>query len=144
MKITALLLSLIIVASPISYGAEMEEIPGKTITLESLVEMFNNIENQAQWDISKNMLWGYFFTHNNPQKLEQAAGVLKERGYRVVDIYLSDKEEPSEPDMYWLHVEKIEIHTPESLDRRNDELYIFANEFGLYSYDGMDVGPVSQ
>jgi len=122
----------------------MEELPGKTITLESLVEMFNNIENQAQWDISKNMLWGYFFTHNNPQKLEQAAGVLKERGYRVVDIYLSDKEEPSEPDMYWLHVEKIEIHTPESLDRRNDELYIFANEFGLYSYDGMDVGPVSQ
>ena len=122
----------------------MEELPGKTITLESLVEMFNNIENQAQWDISKNMLWGYFFTHNNPQKLEQAAGVLKERGYRVVDIYLSDKEEPSEPDMYWLHVEKIEIHTPESLDRQNDKLYIFANEFGLDSYDGMDVGPVSQ
>jgi Regulator of ribonuclease activity B len=117
MKITASLLSLIILATPITYGTEMKEIPGKTITLESLVEMFNNIENEAQWDITKNMLWGYFFTHSNPQRLEQAAGVLKERGYRVVDIYLSDKEELSEPEMFWLHVEKGETHTPESLDK---------------------------
>jgi len=144
MKIRTILLSIIIITSSIANGAEMEEIPGKTITLESLVEMFNNVENNSQWDMAKNMLWGYFFTHNEPQKLEQAAGVLNEQGYRIVDIYLSDKDEPNDPDMFWLHVEKTETHSPESLDKRNDELYIFANEFGLDSYDGMDVGPASK
>ncbi|MCP4326585.1 MAG: ribonuclease E inhibitor RraB [Alteromonadales bacterium] len=121
----------------------MKEIPGKTITPESLVEMFQNIENKTKWNMSGNMLWGYFFTHHEPKKLEQAASVLAKQGYKVVNIYLSDKEEPNEPDLYWLHVENIETHSPKSLDKRNDKLYIFANEFGLDSYDGMDVGPVT-
>ena len=120
----------------------MAEIPGNRISLESLEEMFENIQNQTPWDMSEDMLWGYFFTHNNPQKLEQAAGLLNELGYRVVDIYLSDKDEAADPDLYWLHVEKVETHTPQSLDQRNDELYLFASENGIDSYDGMDVGPV--
>jgi len=143
MKITAILLSLIIIASPVVYGAEMEEIPGKAITLEKLEEMFQNIENNDEWDMTNNMLWGYFFTHSEPSKLEEAASILFKKGYKVVDIYQSDKEEENEPDMYWLHVEKIETHTPDSLDKRNNEFYIFANDFGLESYDGMDVGPVN-
>ncbi len=143
MKITVFIFSVIMVSSHV-YGAQMKEIPGKTITPDSLVEMFQNMENETNWNISGEMLWGYFFTHHEPIKLEQAASILTKQGYKVVDIYLSDKEEPSEPDMYWLHVEKIEIHSPESLDKRNDELYIFANEIELDSYDGMDVGPVKQ
>ena len=46
--------------------------------------------------------------------------------------------------MYWLHVEKIETHTPMSLDGRNDELYKLAHEFGIDTYDGMDIGPVEK
>jgi hypothetical protein len=37
----------------------------------------------------------------------------------------------------------VEVHNQVTLDRRNDEFYIFANEIGLDSYDGMDVGPIS-
>jgi len=122
----------------------MDEIPGKTITLEALVEMFDNIKEQSQWNISGDMLWGYFFTHRNPRKLEEASQHLVGLGYRFVDIYLSDKDDPNDPDLYWLHVEKVEIHTPESLDKRNDELYLFAFKLGIDSYDGMDVGPVHQ
>ena len=90
------------------------------------------------------MLWGYFFTHQEPKLLEKARDELVSKGYRFVDIYLSDRENENDPDMYWLHVEKIEIHTPESLDKRNDEFYIFADRLGLDSYDGMDVGPVTE
>jgi hypothetical protein len=90
------------------------------------------------------MLWGYFFTHHEPSKLERAARILREKSYRVVKVYLSDKKDPDEPDMYWLHVEKIETHTPETLDERNNEFYILPHELGLDSYDGMDVGPVEQ
>jgi len=76
--------------------------------------------------------------------MRQAAEELIKQGYKYVDIYLSDKDDPNEPDIYWLHVEKVEIHSPKTLDKRNDELYIFANKYALDSYDGMDVGPVKQ
>ena len=86
---------------------------------------------------------GYFFTSHEPKKLEKAKSILIAKGYRFVDLYMSDKDDPNEQDLFWLHVEKIEHHTPQSLDARNNELYIFANELKLESYDGMDVGPVS-
>ncbi len=122
----------------------MSEIPGKNIHINQLEEMFSNIRENTDWNTSGNMLWGYFFTHNEPAKLEEAKEALISKGYTFVDIYLSDKEEPSEPDMFWLYVERIETHSPKSLDARNDELYIFAHEFGLDSYDGMDIGPVAK
>ncbi len=88
------------------------------------------------------MLWGYFFTNHDPSKLELAKEALVSKGYRFVSIHRSDKE--SESGLFWLHVEKIEQHTPASLDKRNDELYIFAHQIGLDTYDGMDVGLVPQ
>ena len=120
----------------------MNEIPGKSITLEQLQEMFENIKKDTDWNISGDMLWGYFFTHNELQLLENVAELLEKQGYKKVSIYLSDKEEADEQEQFWLHIEKIETHTPESLDARNDEFYIFANKHNIDSYDGMDVGPV--
>lgn len=122
----------------------MAETQRKQISLEALVEMFENIESQTLWDMSEDMLWGYFFAHETPKKLEQAASVLSNAGYRVVDVYLSEKEETSDPGLYWLHVERVETQTPQSLHERNDELYLFASEFGIDRYDGMDVGPAPQ
>ena len=121
----------------------MEQVPGKRITIESLYDMFANIKKETDWNTSGNMLWGYFFTHSEPQKLEQAKAVLISKGYKFVGIYLSEKNEPNDPDMFWLHVEKIETHSPESLDKRNDELYILAHKLGIDSYDGMDIGPLT-
>lgn len=122
----------------------MIQIPGKSIYLDQLEEMFSSVESNTDWDTSGNMLWGYFFTHNEPTKLEKAKDVLASKGYSFVDIHLSDKDGSNESDIFWLHVEKIETHSPTSLDKINNELYIFANEFGLDSYDGMDIGPVNK
>ena len=85
------------------------------ITKESLAEMFDNISNNTKWDISKPMLWGYFFTDDSREDLQRAAPLLEAQGYRLVDIYLGDKDSPQEPDLWWLHVEKIEVHTVTSL-----------------------------
>ncbi len=117
-------------------------IPNKVITIESLQSMFSNIENKNKWNTKKPLLWGYFFTHHEPKLLEKAKIELANKGYNFVDIFLSDKESSNDPDLWWLHVEKEEIHTPESLDKLNDEFYIFADKFGLDSYDGMDAGPI--
>jgi len=121
-----------------------DSIPGKSITLDKLEEMFANISEKSGWDMSEPMLWGYFFTHHEPKLLESAKVTLVEKGYRFVDIYISDKEDPADPDIWWLHVEKEEVHTPQSLDKRNDQHYLFAHELGLDDYDGMDVGSIGK
>ncbi|GHB97049.1 ribonuclease E inhibitor RraB [Cerasicoccus arenae] len=123
------------------FGANQEKvIPNKVITLEKLEEMFERMKETPGWDLDAPLLWGYFFTNDEPQKLEKTKEILEKKGYRFVDIYISDKENESDPDQFWLHVEKVETHSPQSLDKRNDEFYLLAHELGLKSYDGMDVG----
>ena len=59
-------------------------------------------------------------------------------GYDFVEI--AEGDEPDDP--LTLQVEKIEIHTPDSLFQRNQELSEIAEEMGIHSYDGMDVGTI--
>lgn len=47
-----------------------QTIPGKTITIDQLKAMFENISEKTDWDLSGEMLWGYFFTHREPKALE--------------------------------------------------------------------------
>lgn len=114
----------------------------KVIAREDLVSMFQNIGRDTSWDMSKPKLWGYFFTDPDRAKLEKVVPLLERQGYRFVTIFVPDKEDPDEADIWWLHVEKIEVHTPDSLHARNQDLYKFARSHHLGSYDGMDVGPV--
>ncbi len=119
-------------------------IPGKIITLEQVAAMFENIAaSTPAWDIEGEMLWGYFFTHGEPSALEPLRDELVARGYRFVDLRESDADDQDAPRLWWLHVEKEEAHTPETLDARNDELYLLAARHGASSYDGMDVGPIT-
>ncbi len=111
------------------------------ITKDQLVEMFDNMPKGPDWDTSKPLLWGYFFTDSSKETLQHAVPLLEQQGYKFVDIYLSDKDDPKEPDLWWLHVEKVEMHNPDTLDQRNQLLYQFADDHGIDSYDGMDVGP---
>ena len=102
-----------------------------------LQQMFDDIARNAGWDMSKPMLWGYFFTHATREPLERAADTLRADGYRVVDLWQGDEED--EP-LFWLHVERVEAHSVESLYERNESFYRLAEDLGLESYDGMDVG----
>ncbi|MBK1790047.1 ribonuclease E inhibitor RraB [Persicirhabdus sediminis] len=119
-----------------------QTILGKTITIDQLEAMFENIAEKTNWDLSGKMLWGYFFTHHEPKALEPVRDELITAGYRIVDLYQSDGEDQDVPPLWWLHVEREEIHTPQSLDQRNDTLYLLAARHGVDSYDGMDIGPI--
>lgn len=105
------------------------------ISRDQLREMFEGLARKTKWDLSGPLLWGYFFTSSNRQPLEDASLALARRGYRIVEI------REGENGVWWLHVEKEEHHSVESLDIRNQELEAFADEWSLSSYDGMDVGP---
>ena len=104
-------------------------------------EMFAKIRAQTDWPIDSDMLWGYFFTDTDRAKLERAGRALEEAGYRFVGILAPDPDDDDQETLY-LHVERIETHTAESLHARNTELYALAGALGLATYDGMDVGPV--
>lgn len=107
-----------------------------------LEEMFADIRANTTWPIDGEMVWGYFFTDKDEAKLERAAQELEARGYRYVGILRPDADD-GEQDTFYLHVERIESHTVDTLHRRNMELYELAESLGLETYDGMDVGPVT-
>ncbi len=107
-----------------------------------LEEMFASIRSNTEWPIDGDMLWGYFFTDKDQAKLERAGQELEARGYRYVGILRPDGDDEDQETLY-LHVERVETHTVETLHRRNMELYDLAEELGLDTYDGMDVGPVA-
>jgi len=109
------------------------------ISKAQLQEMFDSMRRDAPWSVDGPLLWGYFFTNSEPSALKRAAAELQSKGYRVVDI----SERPDSPgsSRWWLHVEKVEKHTVDTLNARNQEFYALALKFQLGSYDGMDVGP---
>src|SRR6187431_1019415 len=107
-----------------------------------LDELFAQIREESPWNIDEDMVWGYFFTGDDPEVLEKAGLALEKQGYELIGIMEPEEEEDGEPPIFLLHMAKIETHSPESLHQRNQELYDFAEKNGLASYDGMDVGPI--
>lgn len=111
------------------------------ISREMIEEMFANMRANAGWSVDAPLLWGYFFTAYEKEKLEKAAGELVNDGYELVDIWQPEPEDEDEdPDLWWLHVQRVEHHTVDSLAERNAAFYTFASKHDLESYDGMDVG----
>ncbi|HET9232650.1 MAG TPA: ribonuclease E inhibitor RraB [Candidatus Eisenbacteria bacterium] len=108
-------------------------------------EMFEDMRTnpKASWSIDDACVWGYFFTDHDEVRLREAAPKLEQLGYKVVAIGRSEPDD-DDPSLFWLQVQRHEKHTVDSLHRRNAELYRLAEEWGLESYDGMDVGPIEQ
>ena len=104
------------------------------IALEMLVDIFRRMRT-ANWNTAGPLLWGYFFTDPDAAKLRPLADYLARHGYRVVDVFARE-----DGGTTFLHVDKIEAHSPESLQARNAEFTALAEQFGIESYDGMDVG----
>jgi hypothetical protein len=113
------------------------------IHFDQLMEMFADFRKRGAWDIDGPMLWGYFFTNRTPTELELAIPALESMGYRFVDLFIPQLD-PGVEEYYFLHVERVEAHTVESLNQRNQEFEQFAEQFNLDSYDGMDVGPLAE
>jgi hypothetical protein len=131
-KSAALALALAVAATCMPATAQSP----KRIQLAQLEAMFASMRASTPWNVDGPLLWGYFFYDPSRAKLEEAARELQSAGYRVVGI-----EQFKNDQRLRLHVERVEAHTPASLDARNQELYAFAERFRLDLYDGMDVGP---
>jgi Regulator of ribonuclease activity B len=133
-----LLLTIIFVAScPPAFAQSSAPCPlPHSITIAKLESMFKNMRSNTKWNVDGELLWGYFFNDPDPKKLQPVADELTAAGYTFVDIHQA-KDGP----IYFLHVEKVETHTLQSLNLRNQEFYRLAERRCIASYDGMDVGP---
>lgn len=109
------------------------------ITRENLQDMFASMKEEAPFDADGELLWGYFFIDGDKKKLRPLADELIAQGYREAGLYRTDDRKT-----YFLHVERVEKHTPDTLHERNGQFYALAERFGIESYDGMDVGPVDE
>ena len=98
--------------------------------------LFDSIQTQG-WARDSALAWSYFFIDPDSATLRRLAKRLESTGYRVADLWLD-----STDSAYWLQLERIERHTLSSLAARNDSLYSLADSMGVFSYDGMDVGPL--
>jgi hypothetical protein len=113
------------------------------ISRDELVEMFANIQAKTPWDIKGEMLWGYFFTGNDKSDLERIGAELVGHAYRLVEIRELERDAAEEMPEWQLHVERVEIHTADTLYARNTQLEDLASRYNTATYDGMDVGPVN-
>lgn len=108
----------------------------KRISLEKLQAMFADMRAKTPWNVDGPLLWGYFFFDRDMEKLKGAAKELQTMGYRIVNL-----DAVQGRPLFRLHIERVEAHTPESLNLRNVQFYEFAEKRAIGSYDGMDVGP---
>jgi hypothetical protein len=106
---------------------------------QQLRDMFSQIRIQTKWNIDGDMRWGYFFAAPDAKSLQAPGEELKKMGYQVMSINPTD-----EKNAYWLHVEKVEKHSPDSLSKRANELRILASKYKSVEYDGVDVTPVEK
>ena len=107
------------------------------ITKKDIEQLFEKMR-KAGWNMEQELAWGYFFKHESIEPLKKMAEELEQQGYEVIDI------NQSYPDgMYWLQLEKIEQHSIDTLDKRNQTLYQLAQQKNIHAYDGMDVSPIN-
>lgn len=108
----------------------------------AIKEAFDNIKKKGKWDTENELLYGYYFLDRSLDKLNSLGNEMTLFGYTLVDIFQADSNEKEESKMYYLHIEKVEIHSVNSLHERNMEFYEIAQNYGLHSYDGFDIGEV--
>ncbi|MCL1420723.1 ribonuclease E inhibitor RraB, partial [Enterobacter hormaechei] len=71
--------------------------------------LFANLRENTDWDITGPLLWGYFFVHSTAEPLQALAQHLQAQGYTFVELFEQDPEEGDAP-FHVLHVERVEIH----------------------------------
>ena len=111
--------------------------------LEGIREIFETARTDDGWNLDGEMLYSYYFVDESIEKLEKLGNYLQAEGYDFIDIFELGDEETDEPTgEYLVHIDKVEIHTPESLAQRNIEFQNLADEYEIESYDGWEFGEV--
>ncbi len=109
--------------------------------IEGIKQIFAEAEREDNWKVGEPMLYSFYFVDEDPEKLENLGLALEEKEYDFNGVYeLGDEETEESTGEYMLHIDKVEVHTPESLAQRNVEFSRLAEDFQIASYDGWEFG----
>ena len=109
--------------------------------IEGIEQIFAEAKQQDNWNLNEPMLYSYYFADESIDKLEKFGLKLEEQGYDFIGIYELGEEESEKPTgEYLLHIDKEEVHTPQSLAERNVEFARLAEENDIQLYDGWEFG----
>lgn len=113
--------------------------------LEGINELFDAARTEDGWNLDEEMLFSYYFIDTDVDKLEKLGIKLDDEGFDYIGVYELGEEDSDEPSgEFMLHIDKVEIHTPESLAQRNVEFQKLAEEHGIETYDGWEFGEVGE
>lgn len=117
--------------------------PGFMITLDMLQAFFSdtrqkNTSTSQTWSIDEVCRWSYFFVDEDSEKLTPLVRHMQAQGYEFIGI--TEPDDADEDPFFYLQLDRIERHTPESLHARVQALYGIAEQFEIADYDGMNVG----
>lgn len=113
----------------------------KESQLEGIKEIFEDARREDGWNMEEPMLYSYYFVDEDVDKLEKLGNHLAEQGYDFIDVFeLGDEETNESTGEYLLHIDKVEVHTPDSLAERNIEFSKLAEEYEIETYDGWEFG----
>lgn len=132
-KMRATILTLIAALNFLSNCKSQPQRKQTTNDLEHINSIFDRIEVQGV-DAKQNLLYGYFFFDKDKSKLEKLKNDLVTQSYKFVELDRNDKGE------FMLYVEKVETHTRQSLEKREQNLRTLAAKYNVSSFDGFDVG----
>ncbi len=111
--------------------------------IEGIRKIFADAKREDNWNLDEEMLYSFYFVDENVDKLEKLGLQLEADGYDFIDIFeLGDEETDESTGEYLLHIDKAEVHTPESLAQRNAEFQKLADEYEIKTYDGWEFGEV--
>ena len=127
MRAVAALLALVGIADSASAQSD------SPFRIEKVLGAFEQMRNAPGFDIRKPLQWGFFFVSADRTSLQTVRSDLSKEGYQFIG------ERQDESGRFWLELAKIEVHTAESLHKRNTELFARAKKYKGVVYDGWDV-----
>jgi hypothetical protein len=116
------------------------------IELATLKDFFENTrrlrtDGRARFNIDDVCRWSFFFVDSDKVKLVTLAHHLEELGYEIAGLLTPNPGDEDQKTLF-LRVDRVEVHSVDSLHERNAQLAEVASRFGIAAYDGMDVGAV--
>jgi len=91
--------------------------------IEKVQGAFEQMRKTSGFDITKPLQWGFFFVSADRTSLQPVRSDLTREGYQFIG------ERQDEKGTFWLELARLEIHTPESLHKRNTELFARAKKY---------------
>jgi hypothetical protein len=111
--------------------------------LEGIEEIFAEAKREDNWNLDEEMLYSYYFVDTDLDKLDKFGEHLETLGFIPIGIFeLGDEETEKPTGEFLLHIDKVEIHTAQSLAERNVEFTKLAEQFEIAAYDGWEFGEV--